>query len=70
MSRETLRKWGIGLFGAAINSAASGGVVMLTDPLAFNPFDWAGLKKLAAVTVGAAIVGAFLYLKQHPLPLD
>ena len=65
--RQTIRQWGRGLLGAAINSAASAITVVVVDPAAFNPMN-GGLTKLATVMGVAAIFGASLYLKNHPLP--
>jgi hypothetical protein len=69
MSRETLRRWWIGAIGAAINSAAGAGALIIVDPLEFDPFG-PGLMKLVKVSVALALVGAFLYIRQHPLPID
>ena len=69
MSHKTLRRWGIGLLGAAISGAANGIVVMLIDPQQFNLFD-GGSTKLLSVFVASALVGAALYLKQHDLPIE
>jgi hypothetical protein len=69
MAHETLRKWGIGLIGAAISGAANGVTVMIVDPLRFNLFD-GGARNLASVVIVSAMVGAALYLKQHTLPIE
>lgn len=63
------RKWTRGLLGAAINSAASAVTVVVVDPIDFNPLN-GGLLKLLSVMGVAAIFGAALFLKQHPLPED
>lgn len=60
-------RWARGLLGAAINSAASAVTVVIVDPVDFNPID-GGLGKLLSVMGVAAVFGAALYLKQHPLP--
>lgn len=67
MSQQTVRRWARGLLGAAINSAASAVTVVIVDPQDFNPMD-GGVWKLLSVMGVAAIFGAALYLKQHPLP--
>lgn len=67
MSQQTWRKWTRGLLGAAINSAASAVTVVVVDPVDFNPLD-GGLYKLLSVMGVAALFGAALFLKQHPLP--
>jgi hypothetical protein len=67
MSQQTMRKWGRGLLGAAINSAASAVTVVVVDPIAFNPLA-GGITKLVSVMIVAALFGAALYLKNHPLP--
>lgn len=60
--------WVRGLVGAVINSVASSLTVAVVDPADFNV--GAGLGKLGMVAGAAAITGAGLYLKQHPLPDD
>lgn len=67
MSTTAMRKWGRGLLGAAINSAASAVTVVIVDPSDFSPVG-GGLFKLLSVMGASALVGAALYLKQHPLP--
>ena len=67
MSATQVQRWVRGLLGAAINSAASAITVVIVDPADFNPMD-GGLWKLLSVMGVAAIFGAALYLKQHPLP--
>ena len=69
MSRHTLRIWARGLAGAAINSAAGAVSLVVVDPVDFDPFG-GGLVKLLKVSLSLALVGAFLYVKQHPLPVD
>lgn len=66
---QTIRQWGRGVLGAAINSAASALTVVIVDPHTFNPAD-GGLMKLLSVMGVSAAFGAALYLKQHPLPGD
>ncbi|HYE87724.1 MAG TPA: hypothetical protein VEA16_15280, partial [Vicinamibacterales bacterium] len=63
MSQKTLRQWGRGLLGAAINSAASAVTVVIVDPINFNPMN-GGIVKVLSVMGVAALVGAALYLKQ------
>lgn len=55
-----------GAFGAAINGLANSMVVGLADPQTFNIYD--GWRKLLVVTIISAVVGFFLYIKEHPLP--
>lgn len=63
----TVKRWLRGLFGAVINSGASAVTVVIVDPHDFSPTN-GGLMNLLSVMGSAAIVGAALYLKQHPLP--
>lgn len=63
---KTFRRWSRGLLGAAINSAATAVSVVIVDPTDFNV--GGGLVKLLSVMGASALVGAALYLKQHPLP--
>lgn len=60
---HTERQWLRGLVGAAINSGATAVTLLVIDPVDFS--DWTRLLKAMAVM---ALVGAALYLKQHPLP--
>lgn len=65
----TLRKWGLGLIGAAINSAAGAVSLVIVDPVDFDPFGAGGVK-LLKVTIALAIVGAFLYIREHKVPIE
>ena len=64
-----LRTWGLGAIGAAINSAAGAGALVIVDPIKFSPLN-GGLVELGKVSAALAITGFFLYLKSHPLDLD
>ena len=61
------RLWSRGLIAASINSIASSVVVIIVDPTTFNLFQ-GGATKLGQVAVVSAILGAALYLKEHPDP--
>ena len=65
MTSQSMRKWGLGLVGAAINSAATAVTLVIVDPVTFA--DWSRLWKVMAVN---AVIGLALYLKQHPVPPD
>ena len=67
MSQQAVRRWARGLLGAAINSAASAVTVVIVDPQDFSPTN-GGIWKLLSVMGVAAVFGAALYLKNHPLP--
>lgn len=60
------RQWLRGLIGAVVNSAANSITVVIVDPINFNLQNGAG--KLGTVALVSAVVGAALYLKEHPLP--
>jgi hypothetical protein len=60
------RKWLNGLIGAAIGSGASAIANMVVDPTDFNLHS--GLAKLGQVCLVSGLIGAALYLKQHPTP--
>jgi plasmid maintenance system antidote protein VapI len=60
-----VRKWLRGLVAAVINGASTAVSTMIVDPRTFN-FD-TGLGNLGKVCLVAAIVGAALYLKEHPV---
>lgn len=69
MNRKTIEKWAIGLMGAIINSGATAVTLVIVDPLLFDPAN-GGLRRLMMIMASSAAVGAALYLKQHPLPVD
>ena len=60
--------WLRGLIAAVINGASSTLAVMVIDPLDFNLET--GLLKLGKVAFVSGLMGAFIYLKQHPDPWD
>ncbi len=66
--RKNVKLWIRGLIATAINGFASGVVLIVADPVAFN-LD-SGLRKLVATSTVFAIFGLANYLKQHPLPDD
>lgn len=66
--RKTTRVWLRGIVATAINGFASGLILLIADPVAFN-FD-AGFKKMLATSGIFALIGLANYLKQHPLPDD
>ena len=66
---QPIKLWLRGLMGAALNSIGNGIVVVIVDPTTFNLFH-GGAKELAAVVITSMILGAGLYLKTHPLPLE
>ena len=55
------RTWVLGLIGAAINGAATAITAFVVDPAGFS--DWSKLLRIISVS---AVVGAALYIKQHP----
>lgn len=63
------RKIGQGLIGAFLNGAASSVTVVIVDPTTFNLFQGGGVK-LAQVALVSGILGAALWLKQHPVEDD
>lgn len=66
--RKNVKLWIRGLIATAINGFASGVVLIVADPVAFNLNE--GLRKLVATSSVFAIFGLANYLKQHPLPDD
>jgi hypothetical protein len=62
----TIRKWLRGLVGAAIASGANAITVMIVEPQHFNIHE--GLDRVGWIALVSAIVGAALYLKEHPIP--
>lgn len=69
MTTMTLRDWGLGAFGAAINAGVGGITLMIVDPSDFNPFGGGDMIALAKVCAALALVGFALYVKEHPIPL-
>jgi hypothetical protein len=57
-----------GMIATIINGFASGIVLIVADPVAFN-LD-SGLRKLVMTSTVFALFGLGNYLKQHPLPDD
>lgn len=61
------RLWFRGIFAAVIAAVANSVTVIIADPITFNLFQ-GGATKLGQVALVAALVGAALYLKEHPDP--
>lgn len=61
--------WSRGLIAAIINAIANSVVIVIVDPTTFNLFQ-GGAKELGQVAIVSALVGAALYLKQHPDPWE
>jgi hypothetical protein len=67
MTKNT-KVWIRGIIATVVNGFASGIVLLVADPVAFN-LD-TGLGKLLATSGIFALLGLANYLKQHPLPDD
>lgn len=65
-SLTTWENWLQGLIGAAISGSGNAATLIIVDPTDFNFH--AGLHKLLGIAALQALIGAFLYLKQKPLP--
>lgn len=61
--------WSRGLFAAMLNTIANSIVVVIVDPVKFNLFQ-GGATELGKVAIVSALMGAALYLKQHPDPWE
>jgi len=61
-----VKKWLMGLVGGVVNSVATSITVMIVAPDQFNIHE--GLSKLGQSALVSLILGAALYLKQHPVP--
>lgn len=70
MTMMTLRQWGLGAFGAAINAGVGGITLMIVDPTDFNPFGGGDITDLLKVCFALGLVGFALYVKEHPIPLS
>lgn len=60
------RNWVRGVIGAAIGSASNSVAAVVIAPESFNFHD--GLSKLGEFAAYSAIIGAAMWLKQHPVP--
>ena len=60
--------WIKGLIAAVIGGISNTVVLMIADPLNFNLQE--GLDRLLTVAATSAIVSAFAYLKQSPIPAE
>lgn len=65
-----MKKWINGLIGAIVGAIAAAIPAMLTDPEHFSPADPGAWKRLVPLLGASGLVGAALYLKQHPTPWD
>lgn len=63
------KTWLNGLIGAIIGAAANGVTLLIVDPIKFSPAT-AGWSALGISTLVSGLVGAALYLKQHPTPFE
>ena len=66
MAKTTWKRWAASLIGAAINSAAGAITMVIVDPVDFNLFQ-GGARELGTVMLVQGIIGAGLYIKQHPV---
>ena len=62
------KMWARGLLAAVINAAVTSLSAIFADPSHFNLFEQAGVIAIGKVALVAAISGALIYLKTHPLP--
>lgn len=60
--------WLKGLAAAIIGSTAQSVVLVIVEPLSFNPFFPGNWRRLLTVMVAAAILSAAMYFAQSPLP--
>lgn len=65
---RSMSLWLRGLVAAAVGGASSAVTVMIVEPSHFNVEE--GLMRVGKVALVSALVGAALYLKQHPVPED
>lgn len=61
------KMWARGLVAAVIAAVSNSVVVVIVDPTTFNLFQ-GGASALGQVAAVSALVGAALYLKEHPDP--
>lgn len=59
--------WSRGLVAAIIAAVGNSTAVVIVDPVTFNLFQ-GGAWKLLQVAIVFALMGAGLYLKEHPVP--
>ena len=65
---RSVKVWLRGLIAAAVGAGSNAITVMVVEPQHFNVDD--GLTNVVKVALVSAVVGAALYLKQHPVPED
>jgi len=68
--KPSTRKWRRGVAGALIGGGANGVVVTFVKPEDFNIVTWEGFLNLTMVMIGSGVIGAFQWLREHPLPED
>lgn len=66
----TWKQWLNGVIGAFISSASNCVTLLIVAPDKFSPDVVGGWKRLGVSIVISGAVGAALYLKTHPTPLD
>jgi hypothetical protein len=64
------RIWMIGVIGGFIAASSNTVTLLIVDPDHFNVSTTGGWKHLGISIVVSGVVGAALYLKQHPTPWD
>jgi hypothetical protein len=70
MNLGTWTQWLNGVIGGFIGAAANSITVIIVDPEKFSPNVAGGWKHLGISILVSGGVGAALYLKQHPTPID
>lgn len=68
MNLGTWKQWLNGVIGGFIGSAANVITLLIVDPEKFSPTADGGWRHLGSVVLVSGIVGAALYLKNHPTP--
>ena len=61
------RVWVLGIVHAVVSGAVNAALAAQVDPAHFN-FSPDGLRALAQMAAGGAVLGVLLYLKRSPLP--
>jgi len=69
MSKWRWDLWAQGLASAVITGATTGVTLVIADPNAFM-IEPGGLKKLGIACLVQALLGAALYLRVHPTPVE
>jgi hypothetical protein len=70
MKMGTWTTWLNGVIGGFIGSASNVVTLLIVDPEKFSPGAVGGWRRLGEVVLVSGVVGAALFLKNHPTPVQ